>query len=162
MPSTIAPRETPARDDVLPAGGRRRSPASVEVRDAPAGARDRNARARAARPEVAAHGSPAHAADAGVDPPRPLPRPPGPQARRRAARAARARPALAASALPVEPRARAGRERRLEPDRDSGGGADREVRGHRRRSDDFPAELRPPDRSGGQAHDGGALGRGPP
>src|SRR5439155_17470440 len=150
MPSTIAPRETPARDDVLSAGGRRRSPASVEVRDAPAGARDRDARARAARPEMAAPGSRARAADAGVDPPRPLSRPARTQARRRTARPARPRPALAAGTLPLTPRARAGRERRLEPDRDSGGGADRACRGHRRRADDVPAELRPPDRSGGQ------------
>src|SRR5256885_8029737 len=137
MPSTIARRrESPARDDVLPAGRRRRGPASVEVRDALAGPRDRDARARAGRSEVAAHGLAAHAADAGMDPPRALPRPARAQARGRAAWTARARPALAAGALPLAPRARARRGRPPESDRGSRGDPGPAPRRPRRGADD--------------------------
>ena len=67
--------ESPARDDVLPAGGRGRRAAAAEDGHAPARARDRDARARARRPEVASPRRRAAPADAGLRPPRPLPRP---------------------------------------------------------------------------------------
>ena len=110
---------------------------------------------------MAARRPSARPADAGVDPPRTLPRPARPEARRRAARAPRARPALAAGALALPPRARAGRERGLEPDCDPSRRADRALRGDRRRAHHVAAQLRPPDRRGGEADDGRALGRGP-
>src|SRR5207247_1252976 len=144
--STIGPLEGVARDDVLPAGGRWGSAASAEVRHAPAGAGHRDARARAGRSEVAALGSGACAPDAGVDPPRALPRTSCTPARGRPARAPWARPALAPGALALEPGPRPGRERRVEPDGDPGGGAHRALRGDRRGPDDVAAQLRASDR----------------
>src|SRR5919197_6485813 len=57
---------------VLSARRGRRRAADAEVRDAPAGARLRDARARAGRPEVGARRPGAQAADAGVGAPRAL------------------------------------------------------------------------------------------
>src|SRR5437764_12786665 len=52
LTSRIDAGESPARDALLPAGRRRGRPATVEVRDASARARHRDARARALRSEV--------------------------------------------------------------------------------------------------------------
>ena len=160
--STIGPDESAARDDVLPALRRRRRAAPAEVRNASARARDRDARARAGRCEVDPLRSRPRAADSGVDPPRPLPRAPLAQARGRAARPARARPAVATGAFAVSPRARAGRERRLEPDGDPGGGSHRARRRDRRGAHDLAAELGASHRRRGEADHRSALGRRPP
>ena len=69
---TVARLEGSPRDAPLPARRRRWRPSAAEVRDAPAGARDRDARARARRARRRAGGRRARAADAGVDPSRPL------------------------------------------------------------------------------------------
>src|SRR5262249_5998957 len=95
-----SPGEGAPRDDVLPAGGRRRRPATAEVRDPPAGARHRDARPRAGRPEVDPPRRRAPGADAGVGPPGPLRRPEGAQAGRGAARHAGARALDPARAAP--------------------------------------------------------------
>src|SRR5207244_9264694 len=90
--STIEPREAPARDDVLPARRRRWSAEAPQVRHPPAGARDRDARARTRRPEMDPRGRRAAASDAGVDSSRALSRTALTQARGRSARPPRARP----------------------------------------------------------------------
>src|SRR5437763_16966636 len=61
---SIPSDESPARDDVLPARGRRRRAAPAEVRDPPAELRHRDARARPGRPEVGAPRRGGYAADA--------------------------------------------------------------------------------------------------
>jgi hypothetical protein len=157
--STIDPDESPPGDDVLPAVRRGRSTAATEVRNAPARARDRDTRARARRREVDPLGPRPRAADPGLDPPRPLSRAPLAQARRRAARATRARPAVATGALAVSSCARAGRERRLEPDGDSGSGSHRARRRDRRGAHDLTAELGASHRRRGEADHRRALGR---
>ncbi len=126
---------------VLPARGRRRRAAAAQVRDPPAGARDRDARARAGRSEVDPPRRRAAAADAGLGAPRALPRAEGPQARRGAARHAGPRARRRAGAARRPPAARPRRERELEPDRDPGRDPDRPTRGHRRRAS--PPRRRP-------------------
>ena len=108
--------ESPARDDVLPAGGRGRRAAAAEDGDAPARARDRDARARARRPEVAPPRRRPAPADAGLRPPRPLPRPARAAALRGDARALGHRPAARAGAARLPARAASRRERHLAPD----------------------------------------------
>ena len=83
---TVFRDEGAARHAVLPARGRRRRAAAAEVRDAPAGARDRDARARARRPEVDPPRRGPADADARLGAPRALHRPARPQAGRGAAR----------------------------------------------------------------------------
>ena len=78
--STIAGHEAVARHALLAAGGRRRRPAAAQVRAVPAGARDRDPRARARRLEVDPRGRRPARADAGLGAPRALPRAEGPQA----------------------------------------------------------------------------------
>src|SRR2546430_3338050 len=71
---TLLGGEGSSRIALLPARGRRWGAADAQVRDAPPDARNRDARARAGRPEVGPHGRRAPAADAGVGPPRALSR----------------------------------------------------------------------------------------
>ena len=97
--------------------------------------------------------------DAGLGAPRALHRPQGPEAGRGAVRqggtraCARPRPACLA------PAARAGRERELEPDRDSRRDPDRAQGEDRRRRDHVAAELGAPGRGGGEEGDGRQVGR---
>src|SRR3954463_11974564 len=74
--SSISAREGPDRLALLPARGRRRRPAAAQVRDPPAGARDRDARARAGRPSLDPPRRRPRPAEPGARPPRALRRPP--------------------------------------------------------------------------------------
>src|SRR5439155_6046688 len=156
--STIAPSEGPPRDDVLPAGGRRRRAAAAEVRRAPAEPRDRDACARAGRPQVDPPRRRAPAAHARLGTPCPLPRAEGAETGRGALRHAGPRAHRRAGAAGGTPTARAGRKRQLEPDGDPGGDSHRQARGDRRRADDVAAVLGATDRRGRQARDRQALG----
>src|SRR5439155_18817939 len=145
---TLPAGEGPARVALLPARGRRWGAADAQVRDAPPDARDRDARARAGRPEVGPHRRRAAAADAGLGPPRTLSRAAWAQAGRGALRPERARPRPAPGAPRVPPLPRPGRERELEPDGDPGGATDHPAGGDRRRRHDLAPELGPPRRRG--------------
>src|SRR5438034_1727328 len=107
--------ESAARDALLPPGRGRRRAAPAEARAVPAGARDRDPRARAGRPEVDPHRRGPARADAGVGAPRPLCRAEGPQAGRGAAWQDRARPGGDAGTTRVAAAPRPRRERELEP-----------------------------------------------
>ena len=160
--STASHDESAARDALLPAGGRRRRAASAQVRDAPAVARDRDARPRAGQPALGAHGSRAAAADAGVGAPRALPRAARAAAVGGAAREDGARAHRDTRSTPAAAADRPGRGRDVEPDGDPGGAEDRAHRGHRRRDHDVAARLGAPRRRSRAARDGRALDRRPP
>ena len=141
---------------------RRRRTASAEVRHASAGARDRDARARAGRLRSGSTATTSCAPPtlAWVHRARYL----GPKGRKpaeelhgttgleRASKQAAARRA---------PAARAGRERQLEPDRDPGRDPDRKARGHRRRRHDVAALVGPLRRRGRQTRHRHSVGRRP-
>ena len=157
--SIVCRGEGPARHDVLPARRRRRGAAAAQVRDAPAGARDRDARARAGRPEV--------------DPPRrgaaSRRRSPGCTGRATSARRAASRPrsctARAASSARRKQLQLAGR-RLLVPDENVSWNLTAipaairivEARGDRRRRHHLAAVLGAPGRRGGQARDRHSAG----
>src|SRR5436190_1821885 len=109
--STIARREGPARDDVLPALRRRRRAAAAQAGDAPAVARDRDARAGSRRPQVDPSRRASPDADARLGAPRAVRRTARAPAGRRAARHGRARALLAPAPALRPPLARPGRGR---------------------------------------------------
>ena len=155
------PGEGAARQLLLPPCGRRRGAAPAQAGAVPARARHRDPRPRARRPALDPPRRGAPRAHPGLGPPRPLPRAERPQARRGAPRQGGAGAALDPGA-PVRPsRARAGRERPLEPDGDPRGDSPRAQARHRRRDHDVAAQLDPPRRRRGQARDRGPLGSRP-
>ena len=155
------PGEGAARQLLLSPGRRRRSAASPEARPVPAGARDRDARARARRPAVDPSRRGAARADPGLGAPGALPRPDRPQAGRGAPRQGGPRAPRHPDAAARPPRARPRRERVVEPHRDPGRDPARPQARDRRRDHDLAAELDPPRRRRGEARDRRPLGRRP-
>ena len=136
---SAAPGEGSPRHALLAARGRRWRAAAAEVRDAPAGARDRDARARARRPGVDPPRRRARAADAGVDPPRRATSGRAPAGRPRSCTDAGARARRQAGAAPrrggCSSPTRTCRGTLRDPGRDS----PRAARGDRRRHHDLAA-----------------------
>ncbi len=120
--------------------------------------RDRDARARARRPEVDPPRRRAAAADARVGAPRALPRAEGPQAGRGAARHAGPRAARVCTRGSRAGGCSCPTRTSLEPDRDPGGDPHRQARGHRRRDHDLAAVVGAPRRRGRQARDRACRG----
>ena len=153
--------ESPARDDVFPARRRGRCPAPAEDGDPSPVTRDRDARARAGRPEVAPPRRGAAAADAGVRASRALPRAAGADALGGAPRARGDGQARGAGEACVPPGSAPRRERDVASDRRSGRGPARAPRGDRRRDHDQPAALDESDRRLREAPHRDPLGRRP-
>ena len=101
------------------------------------------------------------AADAGLDPPRPLRRAEGTPACGGAARAHWDGAGRAQSGADLPQDAGAGRERELEPDRGAGRDPHRQAGGNRRRRDHFAPDVRPSRGRRGEAGHRGPLDRRP-